>query len=91
MVTVTIGPVVSDEKLFESVDGRRRRATEPAYLISSPGAFGSFKLKHQASFPLNALNEYLFVLKKPGARFTKHLKPKIFVSSIQTVWNLRKS
>ena len=28
---------------------------------------------------------------EPGARFTKHLKPKIFVSSIQIVWNLRKS
>ena len=28
---------------------------------------------------------------KSGARFTKHLKPKISVSSIQTVWNLRKS
>ena len=27
----------------------------------------------------------------PGACFTKYLKPKIFVSSVQTVWNLRKS
>ena len=26
-----------------------------------------------------------------GARFTKHFKPKIFVSPIQTVWDLRKS
>ena len=26
-----------------------------------------------------------------GARFTKHLKPKNFVSSIQFVWNLRNS
>ena len=58
----------SDEKLFESVDGRRRRATEPACLISSPGAFGSFKLKHQASFQLNASNEYLFVLKNQVCR-----------------------
>ena len=24
---------------------------------------------------------------KAGARFTKHHKPKVFVSSIQTVWN----
>ena len=27
----------------------------------------------------------------PGARFTKHLKPKIFLSAIQIVWHLRKS
>ena len=26
-----------------------------------------------------------------GARFTKHLKPKIFLSAIQIVWHLRKS
>ena len=30
-------------------------------------------------------------LYRAGARFTKHLKLKIFVSSIQFVWNLRKS
>ena len=50
---VTIGPVVSEEKSFEIVDGRRtttdddgrRRTTEPAYTISSPGAFGSGELK----------------------------------------------
>ena len=29
--------------------------------------------------------------KTPGANFTKHLKLKIFISSIQFVWNLRKS
>ena len=50
---VAIGPVVSEEKLFEIVDGRRtdgrttdgRRTTKPAYTISSPGAFGSGELK----------------------------------------------
>ena len=30
-------------------------------------------------------------LSEPGARFTKHLKPKIFLSAIQIVWHLRKS
>ena len=25
------------------------------------------------------------------ARFTKHLKPKFFISSIQSEWNIRKS
>ena len=40
---VTIGPVVS-EKSFEIVD-RRPRTTEPAYTISSLGAFGSGELK----------------------------------------------
>ena len=29
--------------------------------------------------------------RKPGARFTKHLKSKIFLSAIQIVWHLRKS
>ena len=51
---VAIRPVVSEEKSFEIVDGRRtdgrttddgRRTTEPAYTISSPGAFGSGELK----------------------------------------------
>ena len=27
----------------------------------------------------------------PGARFTRDLNPKIFVNSIQFVWNLQKS
>ena len=48
---VAIGPVVS-EKSFEIVDGRRTtydgRTTEPAYTISSPGAFGSGELKFHA-------------------------------------------
>ena len=38
-----IGPVVSEEKSFESVDGRR--TTEAYHTISSPGAFGSGELK----------------------------------------------
>ena len=44
---VAIGPVVSEEK-FEIVDGRMtdgRWTTEPAYTISSLGAFGSGELK----------------------------------------------
>ena len=54
---VAIGPVVSEEKSFEIVDGRRTtddgrrttdgRTTEPAYTISSPGAFGSGELKNR--------------------------------------------
>ena len=56
---VAIGPVVSEEKSFEIVDGWRttddvrrtdgRRTTEPAYTISSPGAFGSGELKNGKS------------------------------------------
>ena len=49
---VAIGPVVSEEKSFEIVDGRRTdgrtddgRTTEPSHPISSPGAFGSGELK----------------------------------------------
>ena len=46
-IWIAIGPVISEEKSFEIVDGRRtdRRTTEPAYTISSPGAFGSGELK----------------------------------------------
>ena len=40
-----MGLVVSEEKSFEIVDGRRT-TTEPAYTISSPGAFGSGELKN---------------------------------------------
>ena len=50
---VTMGPVLSEEKSFEIVDGRRR-ATEPAYTISCPGAFGSGELK-VASYELRLL------------------------------------
>ena len=39
------GPVVSEEKSFEIVDGW---TTEPAYTISSPGAFGSGEIKKRA-------------------------------------------
>ena len=39
----TIGPVVSEEKSFEIVDGRR--TTKHAYTISYPGAFGAGELK----------------------------------------------
>ena len=59
---VAIGQVVSEEKSFEIVDGRRttdrrttdgRRTTEPAYTISSPGAFGSGELKKGLVFMAN--------------------------------------
>ena len=46
-------PVVSDEKSFEIVDGRRtdgRRTTEPAYTISFHGAFGSGEMKIHKPF-----------------------------------------
>ena len=49
---VTIDPVVSEEKSFEIVDGRRR-TTEPAYTINSPGAFGSGGLKSDTAFRNN--------------------------------------
>ena len=69
---VTTGPVVSEEKSFEIVDGRRttdddgrRRTTEPAYTISSPGAFGSGELK---SFTI------LFTKKKKKwVKLSKHI------------------
>ena len=50
MKLVAIGPLVSEEKSFKIVDDGRRtddgRTTEPAYTISSPGAFGSGELKN---------------------------------------------
>ena len=45
---VAIDPAVSEEKLFEIVDGRTTDdgwTTEPSHPISSPGAFGSGELK----------------------------------------------
>ena len=43
---IAIGPVGSEEKSFEIVDGwTDGRTTEPACTISSPGAFGSGELK----------------------------------------------
>ena len=42
--------MVSEEKLFEIVDGRRM---ETAYTISSPGAFGSGELKSNDNNILN--------------------------------------
>ena len=49
---VTIGPVVSEEKSFEKVDGQttgRQRTTKPAYTISYPGAFCSGELRNSNS------------------------------------------
>ena len=53
---VAISPVVSEEKSFEIVDGRRTdgrtddgRTTEPSHPISSPGAFGSGELKKKTT------------------------------------------
>ena len=40
---VTFGPVVSEEKSFESVDGR---LTDASHTKSSSGAFGSGELKN---------------------------------------------
>ena len=63
---VAIGPIVSEKKSFEIVDGRRTddgRTTEPAYTISCPGAFGSGELK-----------KHIIVLsvKKPELKKTPH-------------------
>lgn len=51
---VTIGQVVSEKKLFESLD--ERRTTEPAYPINFLGAFGSGDLKRPSIF------SYLFIV-----------------------------
>ena len=67
MKFVTFGPVVSEEKSFESVDGRRTtdygRTTEAYHTISSPGAFGSGELK----------TGYGFVPRKCGNLFAQSL------------------
>ena len=51
---VAIGQVVLEEKSFEIVDGQTTdgRTTEPAYTISSPGAFGSGELKSELGLTL---------------------------------------
>ena len=53
---ITIGPVVSEEKSFEIVDGRRRRrrttktTTDPAYTKNCPETFGTGALKSTCSY-----------------------------------------
>ena len=50
---VAIGPIVSEEKSFEIVDGRTMdglRTMGPTYTISSPGAFSSGELKSMSSY-----------------------------------------
>ena len=54
---VAIGPVVSEEKWFEIVDGRR--TTEPAFTISSPRAFGSGELKRMQAFEMRCYQRLL--------------------------------
>ena len=73
---VAIGPVVSEEKSFEIVDGRRtdgRRTTEPAYTISSPGAFGSGELKTIFTFVLLLFCEFKCCLLPYGSHNTSPL------------------
>ena len=41
----SIGPVVSEEKMFENVDGRRTDAGVIGILIAHIGTFGSGELK----------------------------------------------
>ena len=68
-----MGPVVSEEKSFEIVDGQ---TTEPAYTISSPGAFGSGELKRAFEGELKlAFDLYREVL--TSLRFTFSMIQKV--------------
>ena len=53
---VAISLVVTEEKLFEIVDGQTtdRQMMEPAYTISSPGAFCSGELKTLEAYGCNS-------------------------------------
>ena len=70
---VAIGPVVSEEKSFEIVDGRTDdgRTTEPAYTLSSPGAFGSCELKTYI-FIISILAYFASMLCMSHAQDAKH-------------------
>ena len=60
-----IGPVISEEKMFENVDGRTdRRGTDAGVngiLIAHLGAFGSGELKMNISryFPYNCIRNHI--------------------------------
>ena len=71
-----IGSVVSEEKSFEIVDGRRRRMTEPAYTISSPGAFGSGELNIHTRYNQNDMDlSHTFLVKSHTIIFFKLKQP----------------
>ena len=53
----------TEEKSFESVDGRRR-TIEPAYPVSSPGVFGFGELKHRTTGAVARMG--LFILSTQG-------------------------
>ena len=76
---VTIGPAVSEEKLFEIVDGQTdgQWTTEPAYTISSPGAFGSGELKI-----LSCIVDHYWQKDK-----TEHVRELCFPESVSPTFN----
>ena len=73
---VTIGPVVSEEKLFEIVDGRRRTTDDDGRRTTTddgaclyyklPGAFGSGELKTFIPIKTKAGNNERLCAKKPS-------------------------
>ena len=69
--------------------------TGPRSLLVSSDGFLFLEFARQISnhtgLTSSHTNKNGIMLYEPGAHFTKHLKPKIFVHSIQFVWNLRKS
>ena len=46
----SIGPVVSEEKMFENVDGRRTDAGVTGILLAHQWAFGSGELKNNFAY-----------------------------------------
>ena len=87
-VVYEIGPVVSEKKSFEIVDGRTDdgRTTEPAYTISSPGAFGSGELK-KANQTLGFLKRTINVHNKDlkSLAYKTLVRPQLMYAS--TVWS----
>ena len=66
---VAIGQVVSEEKLFDIVEGQTDgRMTKPVYTISSPRAFGSDELKinNFHFFPYKSLCDQIWPWRKMG-------------------------
>ena len=55
----SIGPVVSEEKMFENVDGRLTDAGVTGILLAHQWAFGSCELKKKSIFQLSFLMKFV--------------------------------
>ena len=59
----SIGPVVSEEKMFENVDGRRTDAGVTGILLAHQWAFGSGELKNKVWYYMRIVSQQTILMK----------------------------